>query len=179
VIVTVLAACAAAPDLEQLDERAGMTLLRSAAPLVFARTDLRYSRSARDYLYVGPLEVNRQGVREYYLWVGVATTLDRGFLAPLVDTPSTLNVTLDDEPMEFALRPLGELVSRTSREPVYKTAVPLRAELVARVTLQQLEWLGMAELESLAGIAEQGPQRIYVRWQGPTGFDDFLTAVGR
>lgn len=178
-VVTLLAACAAAPPLEQLDEGAGMTLLRSGAPLVFARTDLRYSRSARDYLYVGPLEVNRQGVREYYLWVGVATTLDRGFLAPLIDAPRTLNVTLNGEPMEFALRPLGEVVRRTSGEPVYATAVPLQAELAARVTLQQLEWLNLANLASLAGVAEQGPQRIYVRWQGPTGFDDFLTAVGR
>jgi hypothetical protein len=178
VTVAALAACAAAPPLEQLDEGAGMTLLRSTAPLVFARTDLRYSRSARDYLYVGPLEVNRQGVREYYLWVGVATTLDRGFIAPLVEAPRTLSVVLDGEPMEFALRPLGELVRRTSGGPVYSTTVPLQAELAARVTLQQLEWLSMADVASLA-VVEQGSQRIYVRWQGSAGFDDFLLAVGR
>jgi len=82
-----LAACVAACAgqsalLETLDERTGMTIVRSREPLVFARTEPRYSRSARDYVYLGPLATNRQGVREHYLWVGIATTLDRGFIAP-------------------------------------------------------------------------------------------------
>jgi hypothetical protein len=173
-----LAACAGAPVLEQLDERAGMTLRTSAAPLVFARTDTRYSRSTRDYLYVAPLETNRQGVREYYLWVGVATTLDRGFLAPPLAPPRTLYVTIDGEPMELPLRPLAELVRRSSGGPVYATAVPVQAELGARVTLQQLELLDAAQPESLGVAADGQPARSYTLWDRAGGFGDFMTAVG-
>jgi hypothetical protein len=178
-VVAAVAACTAPPLLEQLDERAGMTLRRAAEPLVFARTELRYSRSARDYLYLGPLETNRQGVREYYLWVGVATTLDRGFLAPAADQPSVLYVTIEGEPLELPLRPLAELVRRTAVEPVYATAVPLEAELAARVTLQQLELLDAAALESLAVAADPSAPRSFGRWRGAAGFADFLSAARR
>ena len=173
----ILAACGSNPVVEQLDERAGMTMVRAAEPLVFARTDSRYSRSARDYLYIGPLETNRQGLREYYLWVGAASTIDRGFVAATPEEPSILFVTIDGEPMELSLRPLAELVRRTSDGPVYATPVPLQAELGARVTLQQLELLGAAAVDSIGVAADGVPLRTYVRWDGATGFADFLLAV--
>ena len=180
VAAAAVAACGSATVLEQLDAQAGMTLVRAEELLVFARTDPRYSRSARDYLYVGPFETNRQGVREYYLWVGVATTLDRGFVAPTVELPQVLYVTVDGEPMELPLRPLAELVRRTFDAPVYATAVPVRAELAARVTLQQLERLDTAVLESIGATAGDGaPQQTYVRWSEPAGFAEFLSDVDR
>jgi hypothetical protein len=163
---------------EQLDERAGMTLARSRTPLVFARTEPRYSRSARDYLYVGPLEINRQGVREYYLWVGVASTLDRGFIAPDAELPQALYATVDGEPMELPLKPLADLVRRTNPAPIYGTAVPVRMELAARVTLQQLALLDTG-LETIAATGPQGPERIYVRWAEGTGFGAFLARVAQ
>jgi hypothetical protein len=174
-----VAACSTGAVVERLDERAGMTLVSAREALVFARTDPRYSRSARDYLYVGPLETNRQGVREHYLWVGVASTLDRGFVAPAAEPPQTLYVTVEGEPIELTLRPLGELVRRTIDAPLYATAVPLRAELAARVTLQQLELLDSAALESIAVSAGEGQPRTYVRWEETASFADFLTTVRR
>lgn len=163
--------------LETLDERAGMMIVRSREPLVFARTEPRYSRSARDYLYLGPLATNRQGVREHYLWVGVATTLDRGFIAPAADAPQTLYVTVGGEPMELPLLPTGEVVRSTSDEPLYSTAVPLRAELVARVTLQQL---ALIDAERPASVAvhmdgERAP-RAYARWDDDADFAAFLAS---
>jgi hypothetical protein len=163
---------------DQLDERAGMTLVRAREPLVFARTEPRYSRSARDYLYLGPFETNRQGVREYYLWVGVATTLDRGFIAPDAEPPERLVVSVEGEPIELPLRPLAELVRRTSDEPIYATAVPLDAELAARVTLQQLALLDAAGLDAIGAGAREGSPRTYVRWEKGASFDEFLTNVG-
>lgn len=161
--------------LEQLDERSGLTIVRGREPLVFARTEPRYSRSARDYLYLGPVETNRQGVREYYLWVGIATTLDRGFLAPAAPAPHTLYVDVGGEPMELLLRPWHELVPTGLTEPVYATAVPVREELAARVTLQQL---ALIDAEPLAAIAvEAAPQtapRTYVRWADDASFHDFF-----
>jgi hypothetical protein len=173
-----LTACSgSAPVLERLDERAGLTLARAREPLVFARTEPRYSRSARDYLYVGPIETNRQGVREYFLWVGVATTLDRGFIAPATDLPTSLYVTVDDEPMELPLQPFGELVRRTTDAAIYATVVPLSGELAARVTLQQLELLDAAGLASVAVSASVGgPLRSYTRWDRGGNFGDFVAS---
>jgi hypothetical protein len=176
---TVLAACTGSPVVEQLDERAGMTMVRAAEPLVFARTDPRYSRSARDYLYIGPIETNRQGVREYFLWVGAATTIDRAFVTATLSAPTALYVTIDGEPIELKLRPLSDLVRRTSDAPVYATAVPLQAELAARVTLQQLELLDAAGVESIRVAAGETPLRTYARWEDAAGFTDFLVAVRR
>ena len=177
----VLAACSGGSELvEQLDARAGMVIVRGREPLVFARTEPRYSRSARDYLYLGPLATNRQGVHEYYLWVGIGTTLDRGFIAPAAEMPQTLYVTVAGEPMELALKPLAELVRRTSaRRPTYATAVPLRAELAARVTLQQLALLDATPLETVTVAASQGPPRNYVRWESVGGFGDFVTGMAQ
>ena len=176
-----LGACGSSSALlERLDERAGMTLVSAREPLVFARTEPRYSRSARDYLYLGPVETNRQGVREYYLWVGVATTLDRGFIAPPADPPRILYLVVDGEPMELVLRPWSELVRTTIAEPLYEAAAPLQAELAARVTLQQLELLGARSLDSIAvGVAGQAAPRTYVPWGRGVGFGLFLAGVGR
>ena len=178
VAVLALAACSSRRGLvEQLDERAGMMIVRSREPLVFARTEPRYSRSARDYLYLGPLATNRQGVREFYVWVGVGSTLDRGFIAPPAELPRTVYVTVDGEPMELALKPLAELVRRTSTKPIYSTVVPLRAELAARVTLQQLALLDAASPQALTVGTGEGPQRNYARWESAGGFGDFVTGM--
>jgi hypothetical protein len=183
VIVLALAACGTGGSglVEQLDERTGVVLRRGHEPLVFARTEPRYSRSSRDYLYLGPVETNRQGVREYFLWVGIATTLDRGFIAPPAELPHTLYVTVDGEPIELPLAPWHELVRTAISDPVYETAVPLGAELAARVTLQQLALFDAAQLESVAVAGEaRAALRGYVRWQSGAGFGDFLTsAAGR
>lgn len=162
--------------LERLDERAGAVIARARVPLVFARTEARYSRSARDYLYVGPVETNRQGVREYYLWVGVATTLDRGFIAPAASTPQTLVITVADEPIELPLAPWGELVRTSGGGPVYATAVPVRAELAARVSLQQLALFDRQPLAAVAVVtAGQGAPSRYARWGEGGGFGEFVT----
>jgi len=164
--------------LEQLDTRSGLTVVRGREPLVFARTEPRYSRSARDYVYLGPVETNRQGVREYYLWVGIATTLDRGFLAPAALAPRTLYVNVGGEPMELPLKPWHELVPIGLAEPVYATAVPVRAELAARVTLQQLILIDAESPASIAvEVAAQTAPRSYVRWADDASFHDFFEGV--
>jgi hypothetical protein len=178
-VAAFLVACTAASNgaLERLDERAGVVLTRAREPLVFARTEPRYSRSVRDYLYLGPVETNRQGVREYFLWVGVATTLDRGFLAPPAELPTTLYVTVDGEPIELPLARWHDLVRTEIAQP-YATAVPVGAELAARVTFQQLKLLDAAVLQNVtiaAGPADTA--RRYERWERHASFGDFLRGV--
>ena len=175
-----LAACASHTRVvrERLDEPSGTTVLAGAEPMIFARTEAQYSRSGRDYLYLGPVETNRQGVREYYVWVGVATTLDRGYLVPLAGEPQRLFVEVAGEPMELVLRPWSEREPNLRDARVYATPVRLEAELAARVTLDQLLRLASEPLQSLRVVDRDGATRAYYRWQDGSDWPAFLAAAG-
>ena len=72
-IVFLAAGCSAvtregAPE-EYLDRATGVTVTHLDAPVVFSHAAPRLAVHARDYVYMGPLEINRTGKREYYLWV--------------------------------------------------------------------------------------------------------------
>ena len=162
--------------IERLDEH-GVTITRDTAPLVFARTEGRYSRSARDYLYLGPVETNRQGIRDYYLWVGIATTLDRGFIAPTVEIPHMLYLNVQGEPIELPLRPWSEVLRDGGLEPLYETAVDTDSALAARVTLQQLELFAAEPLVSVTTATKAGDTREYFRWEERQGWLDFIAAL--
>lgn len=146
---------------ERLDAGSGMTVSVASNIMSFARTESRYSRAARDYIYLGPVETNRQGLREYYLWVGVATTLDRGFLAPTAELPDRLIAIVQDEPIEFELEPWTPNVN------AYSTRVELQAEFAARVTLDQLNRIAASNPASLVARSPNGDLKSYERW------DDF------
>lgn len=161
----------------RLDPLTGMTLTSAGRALVFARTESSYSRSARDYLYVGPVETNRQGRRDYYLWVGVATTLDRGFVAPEAAAPRSLLVNVDGHPMELPLVPWSNADASRGTLDVYAPAVDVGAALAARVTLHQLELMTSAPLESLIVIDESGRAREYRRWDAAHPLAGFMTGI--
>ncbi len=160
---------------EHLDTASGVTLLSADKAIVFARTESRYSRSARDYIYLGPVETNRQGKRDYYLWVGIATTLDRGFVAPLVSLPETLILDVHGELMELGQWP--ERVPGLQRVEMYKPTVAIQAELVARVTLYQLDLLAAERLDSIRVTDGEGRTRRYSRWDDQAAWPGFLSAV--
>jgi len=164
---------------ERLDEASGITVLAGGEPMVFARTETRYSRSGRDYLYFGPVETNRQGVRDYYLWVGVATTLDRGYLAPPGGEPAKVFVDVAGEPMELVLEPWREREPSLHDARVYGTPVRLGAELAARITLDQLRRLAGEPLQSLRVVDRDGQERAYYRWHEGSDWPAFLAAVAR
>jgi len=178
-VAAMLAGCAGGGRLEQLDEQSGATIVRGPAVLVYARTEPRYSRSARDYVYLGPIDTNRQGVHEYFLWVGVATTIDRGFIAPEASEARTLYVEVQGEPIELPLKSWRELMPTGIKKPMYSTTVPVREELAARVTLQQLALIGGASPDSISlVVGESSSPRTFVRWGSAANFDEFIAAVG-
>jgi hypothetical protein len=177
--LALLAACASQTRVmkERLDEASGITVRAGGEPAVFARTETRYSRSGRDYLYFGPVETNRQGLREYYVWVGVATTLDRGYLAPPSEELDKVFIDVAGEPMELALRPWRERAPDLRDTRVYGTPVRLDAELAARVTLDQLLKLVSEPLASVRVVDRAGATRAYYRWQEGSDWPAFLAAV--
>lgn len=160
---------------ERLDRETGATITTAAAALVFARTDARYSRSGRDYLYVGPVSTNQQGLREFYLWIGLGTTIDRGYLAPERPIPNRLHVVIDDELMEFELHAWPIDGIRRDR-PAYATSVPIDTELGARVTLDQISLLADDTIQSVF-VSDSAGQQVYSSWGGAE-WREFLRRQG-
>jgi hypothetical protein len=150
-----------------LPSDAAVTLTTAEEITVFARTEGRYSRSARDYVYLGPVQTNRAGRRDYYLWVGVATTLDRGYLVADTTLPDMLLVVVQGEPIEFELRPWLELEPALAHATVYRTTLDTQAQLGARVTLDQLRLLGQAPFETIRLGKASGSLRAYEAWHAP------------
>lgn len=160
---------------EQFVADTATTLSAAGAARVYARTDIRYSRSGRDYLYLGPVETNRQGLREYFLWVAWGSTVDRGYLAPRQAPPVALHVMVQGELMEFELHPWQEIASGSGVQPPYRTPVEPQREFGARVTLNQLELLSAAGSEAVSVHESDGSTRVFRLWDDHEGWRDFIS----
>jgi len=155
---------------EYLDTKTGVTITALNQPLILAHTEPRISRSLRDYLYIGPVEVNTMGKRSYYLWIGPFSTIDRppaeiNTLTLTADNATTeLNFTLANtsaglKTLPYEL-PLGTQPGRY---------LPVAGELLAE--------LAKARAITIETTSEDG-KRVYALWRGEIGaFSEFADTV--
>lgn len=146
---------------EKLDIRTGVTVTHSTAPIVLYRDNSAYAAHARDYVYLGPVEINRMGEYSYYLWLGIWSTIsdaDRSFQR---DGFESITLFADGEPLQLEL--VGwTLESIGVSEPVYIKPVASAADAYYRVTIDQIRLLADArEIELHTG---NGPIRVYLMW---------------
>jgi len=158
----VLAACAPAGTLQsRLDETTGLTVVTLKDPLVLARPT-RLSATARDYAYLGPVEINRMGEREHFLWIGLASTLDRARIAEPPPQASTLALVVDGLPM---ILPLSEWLPELEVAP-YSGNTPVYLTLAARASADQIRRIAAAESISVHIVTESGNTLNYRVWRG-------------
>jgi hypothetical protein len=151
--------------IERLDRNSGLTYVTDpSSPIAFARTEARFSRSARDYVYLGPVEINERGTRQYYLWVGIASTIDRSFLEISRTTPDRLYLALEGGPVEFELTAWDELLPPLAGAAVYKPAVAPQVVLGARITADQLALLARETIPSVRVTIDEQPTTEYPLW---------------
>jgi hypothetical protein len=162
---------------ERLDSGSGATLVTQTAPRVFAKSLPQYSRSARDYLYLGPVEINRQGERVYGLWVGLATTIDPRFLVSKDYASAALYIELNGELMALPLRPWDDWAPGLSTDTIYDTPLALTQQMVAVVTLDQLTLLAAANFPVVHLSAAGGRGQRYSLWTRDP--PDWSAFVGR
>jgi len=169
-----LASCASEPALHsRLDDR-GRTWLSVDAPLALARPAPRYSRAARDYLYLAPVEANMGGVRRHYLWVGLGTTVDRRWPWAAPPDAVTLLVTLDGTPLAL---PLGDWDAEPGAA-LYRPPAPVYAVRRASVTLDELARIAAATSIQAAVVASDGGVSEYALWDGRwSGWAAFVAEV--
>jgi hypothetical protein len=148
---------------ESLDPVTGVTVLRGTAPIVLYHDNSGYAAHARDYVYLGPVEVNRMGSYSYYLWLGIWSTMryENG-QSEQRDGFESVILFVDGEPLqlEFAGWTLDAI---GVTQPVYVKPVASAADAYYRVTIDQIRLIAEAsDIRLRAGTAKP---RSYALWE--------------
>ena len=146
---------------EKLDLGTGVTVTHATAPIMLYRDNSAYAAHARDYVYLGPVEINRMGEYSYYLWLGIWSTISDADRSYQRDGFESITVYADGEPLQLEL--VGwTLESIGVSEPVYIKPVASAADAYYRVTIDQIRLIANArEIELHTGTA---PVRVYLMW---------------
>ena len=157
-----ISACTTQTPVTSRLDSSGLTVVALDDAIVLARPARKLTVAARDYAYVGPVEINRMGQREHYLWLGLASTVDRAFAdAPAADA-ELLAILVDGQPMTL---PLTDWSAELDRAP-YETVVPLYATLSTRASLDQIQRIAGATSIEVHIISNTRPAAQYRMWQG-------------
>ncbi len=157
-----MSGCAANSKATSRLDRNGLTVVTLDEPIVLARPVRQLAAAARDYAYLGPVEINRMGNRDYFLWVGLASTIDRELIGVSPAQVQELAVLIDGSPM---LLPLVYWSTDLEQSP-YETAAPLYATFAAHASLDQIRRISSAESVEVHLVSASGTTRRYQKWQG-------------
>ena len=97
------------------------------------------------------------GNRDYYLWVGLASTIDRQLIGVSPAQVQELAVLVDGRPM---LLPLVNWATDLEQSP-YDTAVPLYATFAAHASLDQIRRIATAKSVEVHLVSASGMTRRY------------------
>lgn len=173
VFVTLVSACSVSESLvSRLDEATGVTVVSMEVPIVLARPT-RLAVAARDYAYLGPVEINRMGRREYFLWVGLASTVDRPRVSEPPPRAMTLALVVDGLPM---IVPLTDW-NPDLEAPPYDGTTPVYASLAGRASFDQIMRIAAAESVVVHIITDSGGSLDYRLWDGD--WPDWATFTAR
>ena len=158
-----IAACATTSPTEvreQLDERTGVTVTSLGTPLEFYSPQPERGLQAASFAYLAPLEVNRMGQRDTYLWLSVVRGADERSDPAAQPPPPLVRIRIDGEPLEPAF------VSENARElgmgqPVYQRPADWVGEAYYAVTPQQVAQMAAAGVLALELSMEGAEARRY------------------
>jgi hypothetical protein len=169
-----LAGCASEHALSSRLDENGRTWLSVDAPVALARPAPRFSRAARDYLYVAPLETSSGGVRRQYLWVGLGTTVDRRWPWAAPPDAVTLLLTLDGTPLALPLEDWDSLQGAA----LYRPPAPVYDVRRASVTVDEVARIASAKSVEALVVAGDGSVAAYDLWGGRwSEWSTFVTDV--
>ena len=148
------------PLRQRLDETTGATVTSLAEPLAFFREEPMLAANSRDYVYIGPVEIDRSGRREYLLWATYCSTIDR-IGRPAFRAPDAAYLMLDGEPMEL-VRAAGQGDSGSS---LYDSPIAGGEHVVYRVTRDQLLAIARAREISIVAQGSESAVREFGPWR--------------
>lgn len=157
-----LASCATPPAERSRLDSSGVTVSTIAAVTILAHSLPAVAAGARDYAYIGPVEINNMGSRDYYLWISLASTIDREFLRLNTADTKTLLLMIDGEPMQFSVTRWRTVLDA----PVYSTSAPVYATLEAQTTVDQIHRIATADSIEVHLVADTNSGARYTFWNG-------------
>lgn len=164
-VCLLLSACASDPPVVSRLDSSGLTIVTLDDALVLSRPAHSVAAVVQDYAYIGPLRVNRMGKIDNYLWIGLASTVDRTFVDAGREQAVTLALLIDGQPMLLEL----DTWSTSLDSSPYATVAPLYATYAARASLDQIERIaGATNVEALF-VTEHGTVERYRAWEGDWG----------
>lgn len=154
-----LGACAASPAAlqEHLDRHTGVTVFRASAPLVFYKDSSARAAHARDYVYAGPIEIDRMGEIRYFMWLGIWSTMPVTEQAEQRDGFESVTIFADGEPLSLVIAGWNESAIG-AEEAIYGKPVASAADAFYEVTLDQLRLI--AQSRDLR-LLTSGPRPAY------------------
>jgi hypothetical protein len=166
-----IAACSSSGPLvaERLDMRTGVTVLNATRPLVFYRDSSGRAAHARDFVYLGPVEVNNMGTSSYYLWLGIWSTMrDDDRFSEQRDGFESIVLYADGEPLPLEVAGWTPDSIGVS-EHVYVKPVASAADAYYRVTIDQVRLIAMArDIELRTGLAYSDSYRLWDEQSTPS-----------
>jgi hypothetical protein len=176
-ILLTLVACASQPGAIQnkLDPTTAVTITYSRTPMVFYRDDSGKAAFARNYLHLGPLEVNRTGSFHYYLWLGIWNTMQNAESGEARNGFESIVIYADGEPLALELAGWTPAAIGAT-EPVYVRPVASAADAYYEVTVDHLRLIAASED---VRVQSTGPgARTYELWDkqksARKSLDEFL-----
>jgi hypothetical protein len=151
-VAALLAACgSSAPTIkDRMDPLTGATVTRATVPLVLYKDNSARAAYARDFVYVGPLRVNRMGTYSYFLWLGIWSSIDNADISAERDGFDSIVIFADGEPLQLELQG-WTLASIGVSEQVYGKPTASAADAYFAVTLDQIRVIAEARDIRLQG----------------------------
>jgi hypothetical protein len=163
---------------EKLDPLTGVTVTQSSAPTVFYSDSSSRAAFARDFINVGPVQVNRMGQQRYFLWMGVWSTMPGSDFAGEVNGLESIVIFADGEPLELTLAGLTPGDIGVS-ESVYVRPSGSSAEGFYEVTADQLRFIAAASEIRLQTLGQDA--RLYASWNDKestlSGLHEFVSHI--
>ncbi len=144
-ILTIVACSSAAPlTRNKLDPLTGVTVTYSSTPMIMYREDPARAAFARNYAHVGPIQVNRSGDYQYFLWIGIWNNMQAADSTQHRDDLDSIIVFADGEPLSLEISGWTPDSIGTS-EPVYLKPVASAGDAYYRVTADQIRLIAEAK----------------------------------
>jgi hypothetical protein len=145
IVVLLISACSSSTPLiaDQLDPVTGVTVTRSTVPLVLYRDNSAQAAYARDFVYVGPLQINRMGEYSHFLWLGIWSSLAGQDVSNQRDGFDSIVIFADGEPLRLELQG-WTLASIGVSETIYDKPTASAADAYYAVTMDQIRVIAQA-----------------------------------
>ena len=128
----------------KLDPVTSVTISYSDPPMILYRDRSGRAAFARDFVHAAALEVNRSGSYDYYLWLGIWTTMQDPLSGKDRDGFESIVIFADGEPLSLEVSGWTPAAIGAS-EPVFLKPVASATDAYYAVTADQLRLIAEAQ----------------------------------